>query len=163
MVVIVASGISLVQPPRFAVDEGVSRIEIQYRPVESHSSLQELLPTEADLKMLLKKEEPVNSEGLSGAESESRPEYLKNPAPVYPKEALKKRQQGAVIISVRVSVKGAPLECEIKKSSGYALLDQAALSAVRQWVFKPAYLGALAIDSVVQVPVWFKLEQAIKK
>jgi TonB family protein len=165
---IAASGGSFVQQPNFAVEEGFTRIEIQYRLIETQISRQESAASQEDLQIPLKKEEtkeiePEPSQGSSGAEVESKPDYLKNPAPVYPKGSLRLRQEGLVVLAVQVSRQGHPIQIEIKKSSGYPLLDQAALKALKAWVFMPARIGSLQITSLVEVPIWFKLEHAVRK
>jgi protein TonB len=42
-------------------------------------------------------------------------------------------------------------------SSGHEVLDDAALEAVRAWLFVPAHLGEFAVDSTVDVPIEWKL------
>ncbi len=93
----------------------------------------------------------------SGQTSE-KPGYLKNPPPPYPSEAIRKEQEGLVMLSVWVSRSGEVQSVEISQSSGVAVLDQSALKAVRKWKFKPARSGALAIESRVNIPVRFRLE-----
>jgi protein TonB len=46
----------------------------------------------------------------------------------------------------------------ISQSSGHALLDQAALKAIKSWRFRPARAGPLPIPSTVEVPIRFTLE-----
>jgi protein TonB len=50
-------------------------------------------------------------------------------------------------------------ELELGQSSGYALLDQAALEAVRTWRFRPARRGDEEIVSWVDIPVRFRLDR----
>jgi protein TonB len=85
--------------------------------------------------------------------------YLNNPAPVYPKAAQRLGMQGRVVLRVRVLASGQVGEVEIKQSSGKALLDEAALAAVKGWTFAPAKRGNTAIDAWTQVPIDFKLAQ----
>ena len=85
------------------------------------------------------------------------PNYLKNPEPPYPPAARRRHQEGVVLVSVRVTAQGRTEKVEIKQSSGYSLLDEAALNAVRDWEFVPARLGPIALASEIEVPVRFKL------
>jgi protein TonB len=85
--------------------------------------------------------------------------YLNNPAPQYPKAALRMGMQGRVVLRVRVLASGHVGEVEIKQSSGKELLDEAALTAVRGWTFAPAKRGNTPIDAWSQVPIDFKLAQ----
>ena len=47
---------------------------------------------------------------------------------------------------------------DIKKSSGYDLLDHSALSTVKQWKFIPAQKGEKTIPLWVNIPVKFQLQ-----
>lgn len=95
-------------------------------------------------------EEPVTEANGAAA-------YLNNPPPVYPRAAQRLGLQGRVILRVRVLANGHVGSVEIKDSSGKALLDDAALTAVKAWVFTPAKRGSTAIDGWTQVPIEFKL------
>lgn len=88
---------------------------------------------------------------------EAKPNYLKNPEPDYPELARRRHQEGLVVLVVKVTAQGRAERVEIKKSSGFSLLDDAALEAVRDWEFQPARLGALALESEIEVPVRFEL------
>jgi protein TonB len=82
---------------------------------------------------------------------------LRNPAPVYPDEARRMRQEGVVMLEVLVSSGGSAEEVTVIRSSGYALLDRAAAEAVRQWTFQPARTAGLPVACRVQIPVRFSL------
>lgn len=57
----------------------------------------------------------------------------------YPFEAMKNGAQGSVVFEVQVDANGNPTDCQVTKSSGNALLDQATCSVVRSRArFKPA-------------------------
>ena len=87
------------------------------------------------------------------------PNYLKNPEPPYPPAARRRHQEGVVLISIHVTAQGRAEKVEIKQSSGYPLLDEAALNAVRDWEFVPARIGTIALASEIEVPVHFKIAQ----
>ena len=84
--------------------------------------------------------------------------YLNNPAPSYPTLSRRMREQGRVLLRVRVNAAGDPEEVEVSASSGSERLDRAAIDAVRRWRFVPARLGAEAIAGYAMVPVLFKLD-----
>jgi TonB family protein len=46
---------------------------------------------------------------------------------------------------------------EVKTSSGFPVLDAAALRPVSQWEFEPARIGLQTFESEIEVPVRFKL------
>jgi protein TonB len=83
--------------------------------------------------------------------------YLKNPAPEYPSLAQRRGWEGTVMLRVHVLANGKPGEIQIQKSSGRQQLDDAALSAVKQWSFVPAKQGDVAQDGWVSVPIDFKI------
>lgn len=85
-------------------------------------------------------------------------DYLLNPKPAYPTVSRRRAEEGTVLLRVRVSAEGAALAIELRKSSGYPRLDEAAQDAVRRWRFVPARQGGEAIESWVAVPIAFKLE-----
>ncbi|BET26996.1 outer membrane transport energization protein TonB [Limnobacter thiooxidans] len=83
--------------------------------------------------------------------------YLNNPAPSYPNIARNQGWEGRVLLKVKVLANGKPESIEIQSSSGRKALDEAALSAVKQWTFSPAKRGETAIEAWVTVPIEFKL------
>ena len=86
------------------------------------------------------------------------PHYQGRPKPPhYPEQAIRRNQQGTVLVRANVSAQGDVTKAWVFHSSGYRLLDAAALSAVKRWTFMPAVRGGLAIMSRVQVPVDFNL------
>ncbi|MBI5110039.1 MAG: energy transducer TonB [Rhodocyclales bacterium] len=85
-------------------------------------------------------------------------DYLHNPKPAYPHASRRLGEQGKVLLRVFVSAAGLAEKIEIKLSSGFARLDQAAEDAVGRWRFVPARRGEQAIASWVQVPITFQLE-----
>jgi protein TonB len=83
--------------------------------------------------------------------------YLDNPPPAYPPSAQKRGLEGQVVLKVHVLASGQPDSVTVARSSGHAILDDAALKAVTQWTFEPARRGQSAIDGWVQVPLNFKI------
>jgi protein TonB len=83
--------------------------------------------------------------------------YLNNPAPSYPSAAQKRGLQGRVILKIHVLASGQPDNISVAKSSGYDILDEAAIKAVNAWVFDPAKRGQKPIDGWVNVPINFKI------
>jgi len=85
-------------------------------------------------------------------------DYLKNPPPVYPTAARRQGQQGRVVLRVLVNAGGGTDQVEIRKGTGYGMLDAAALEAVRQWKFIPARQGDQPVAAWVLVPITFTLD-----
>lgn len=77
--------------------------------------------------------------------------------PAYPEIARRQGVEGTVILSVKVLVDGRTGEVSVKRSSGDPLLDEAAVTAARDWRFLPATQGSKPVDAWVDVPVKFEL------
>lgn len=85
------------------------------------------------------------------------PRYAENPKPIYPLEAREKGYKGEVLLRVEVLSNGQVGQIELKKSSGYEILDQSALSTVKKWRFIPGRKGGIAIPVWVNIPIKFEL------
>jgi protein TonB len=85
-------------------------------------------------------------------------DYLSNPKPVYPSASRRLGEEGKVVLRVHVSVHGNAHAVEIRHSSGFARLDEAARAAVEQWRFVPAKRGEEPVASWVLVPIVFSLQ-----
>jgi TonB family protein len=85
--------------------------------------------------------------------------YAHTPKPAYPEQARKGGWEGTVTLGVLVNVGGKAEKIEIKGSSGYAPLDQAAVEALKRWLFRPARYGERAVESWVKIPVVFRLAE----
>jgi protein TonB len=86
--------------------------------------------------------------------------YLHNPPPVYPSNAERMGIEGKVVLKVHVLANGKPDTIEIQNSSGKKMLDEAAIAAVRGWMFTPSHRGQTPIDGWATVPIQFKLERS---
>lgn len=85
-------------------------------------------------------------------------DYLHNPAPVYPEQSRQQGEQGRVLVRVLVTSAGTVEQVNLRKSSGYAALDSAALETVKNWRFVPAQRGSQVVSAWVVVPISFSLE-----
>jgi protein TonB len=75
-----------------------------------------------------------------------------------PRPAYSEKLEGTVILQVVVDEDGKPKSLAINKSSGSKVLDQAAVTHVKQRCrFHPARQGERRVESVVEFPVVFKL------
>ena len=87
------------------------------------------------------------------------PRYLNAARPAYPILARMRGYEGMVLLAVQVLTDGRAGEVRIKKSSGYALLDQSALNAVRAWRFEPARKMDTPLVMTVDIPIRFSLNE----
>ncbi len=86
-------------------------------------------------------------------------DYLSNPAPAYPAISRRMREEGLVLLRVRVTPAGDTAQVLIERSSGWPRLDEAAVGAVSRWRFVPARRGEAAVEGWVIVPVEFSLRR----
>jgi periplasmic protein TonB len=85
-------------------------------------------------------------------------DYLQNPAPSYPGFSRRNGEQGKVILHVLVGADGRAKKVELRTSSGFDRLDNAALDTVAQWRFIPARQGDRAVEGWVLIPISFALK-----
>ncbi len=78
--------------------------------------------------------------------------------PEYPRRALKLKQEGVVILHVLISPSGTNKNIKIHRASKYAMLNQAAIKAVKKWTFDPHIVNGNAITSWVEIPIEFKIQ-----
>lgn len=89
---------------------------------------------------------------------EGRPRYRHPPTPpVYPQRAIELNQQGEALVRVRLDPDGSAAEILLWRGSGFAMLDRAALTAVRGWQFLPAMRDGRPVAAWVEIPVRFHL------
>lgn len=78
----------------------------------------------------------------------------------YPKDAVQQRLQGETLVDVQVLSSGVPGQMSVRRSSGSELLDRAALEALAQSQFHPAKRAGRPVESRIQVPIRFSLDEA---
>lgn len=86
-------------------------------------------------------------------------DYLSNPAPAYPAASRRAGEQGRVTFRVYVDPQGLPVRIDLRTTSGFPRLDDAALEAVKRFRFVPARQGDNAVAAWVIVPIVFTLNQ----
>lgn len=90
--------------------------------------------------------------------SSSEPRFRVPPsAPEYPKASRMRRQEGTVLLEVKLGTQGEQLQVVLLKSSGFPLLDRSALKAVKGWQFLPQEINGQGVSHVVRIPVRFEL------
>ena len=85
--------------------------------------------------------------------------YARTVKPRYPGKARRAGWEGTTVLKVRVTTAGTPDRVTVDRTSGFDILDAAAVKAVRHWKFHPARRGIEALSSWVRVPVAFKLKE----
>lgn len=86
--------------------------------------------------------------------------YLNNPGPSYPQTSVRLREQGTVMLLVRVNAGGTADQVTVEKSSGFSRLDDAAVDVVKKrWKFVPAQQAGKPVAAWVRIPVAFELKR----
>jgi protein TonB len=83
------------------------------------------------------------------------PRKLKDVIPDYPDLAKQARVQGVVILECTISPRGAV--SDVKVLRGIPLLNDAAVGAVKQWVYTPTLLNGIPVPVIMTVTVTFHL------
>ena len=86
------------------------------------------------------------------------PRKIRDKAPVYPLIALRARVQGVVILECVINTQGRVEGVKVLR--GLPMLDEAAVEAVKQWVYTPTLVGGMPADVVMTVTVNFVLRDA---
>jgi protein TonB len=83
------------------------------------------------------------------------PVKVKNVEPVYPPIPLRAHIQGVVIIEATVGTDGKVKDTKVIRS--IKALDDAAVSAVRAWVFKPTVVNGQVVQVITTISITFTL------
>jgi TonB family protein len=106
-------------------------------------------PTEKELKEFAK--------GAVVAIGEIRPpRLLKEIPPIYPEEARQAGVEGRLVLVVKTDAKGRVAEVKVLKS--IPMLDQAAIDAIKQWIYEPFLSEGKPTPVVFSVSMTFKLK-----
>ena len=78
--------------------------------------------------------------------------------PEYPAFSKRLNEQGKVVLQVVLGEDGRVANAEVKTSSGFQRLDDAALNAVKTWRCKPSVRNGVAVRAIALQPLNFILE-----
>lgn len=129
-------------------------------PVSDVQHKQKAMPDQAGAVPATAVESTVASAAAATKTSVSIPASYaaSNHKPDYPKLSQRFGEQGTTVLRVLVQSDGSAGEVQIRKSSGYELLDEAARTALRSWRFNPATSDGKAIAEWYQIPIPFTLQ-----
>jgi len=85
------------------------------------------------------------------------PSEVHSPFPAYPPELLARRIQATVVLRLKIATDGTVAEATVHRTSGYAAMDQAALTGVKSWKFKPAMKNGKFVSTWMQLEYNFNL------
>ena len=84
------------------------------------------------------------------------PVKIRDASPIYPDAARLARVEGLVVIEAVIGPTGEVVDARVLRSR--PLLDEAALSAVRQWRYTPTLLNGIPMSVILTVTVNFTLK-----
>lgn len=85
------------------------------------------------------------------------PKYKDNPPPDYPSIARRRGYEGRTVVKAEIFEDGRVGAALVAESSGFEILDKAAVKSVRKWLFVPGTSNGKEVRQWVMVPVRFKL------
>jgi TonB family protein len=142
--------------PSFEVTVGEARVALAFRPRPSPP------PSSLNLEPVPPKkwaESLTAIPEVEGAES-SAAQSLRNPPPPYPAEAFRRGIQGVTSLLVHVNAQGAASQVTMERSSGSAILDEAAVGAVMKWTFIPARRAGGPVSGAIRIRIRFQIVEA---
>jgi protein TonB len=83
------------------------------------------------------------------------PVKIKHVAPVYPPVAVAGKIEGSVSLEALVDERGRVVDVRVLE--GNPLFEEAALEAVRQWLYTPTLLDGVPVSLILTVTVHFQL------
>jgi protein TonB len=99
--------------------------------------------------------EPLKPQRVGGDVQAAK--LVKKVIPVYPPLARQARVSGTVQLLGIIAKDGTIQQLQV--TSGHPLLVQAALDAVRQWIYRPTLLNGQAVEVIAPIDVIFTLGQ----
>ena len=133
--------------------EQVERIESNPRPADSTRTSAESTPNTLATGTEVGTGEPTDSK----YQWINEPYFTKRATVDYPQRARQKGQEGVVVLSLFINTRGTLDKVEIAESSGYELLDAAAIKAAQRSRFRPGEIGGQPVPCRAEVPYRFKL------
>jgi protein TonB len=169
-----AQKIMQVIPPSLQVSVLPQNIDTKNVPPPPKPVLAQVQPTQStlpppDIQIATTEQPPINVQATppsppqTTAPADARATGLAytHTTPPYPEMARKLTEQGTVTLQMTISAQGDVTAAAVLQSSGFADLDQAAVSWVQQhWRYKPAMQNGQAVPSQAQAAVKFDLKNA---
>lgn len=99
------------------------------------------------------------SSGAPPVFSSATPRYRENPPPGYPEMARQRGYEGVVLVAAEILTDGRVGKAWVRQSSGYAILDQTAIAAVKDWKFVPAKKSGIPYKTWAELPIKFVISE----
>jgi periplasmic protein TonB len=104
------------------------------------------------------KDTPAPPQPLRVGAAVKEPRKLRHVEAVYPRAAVQARVEGIVVLECTIDVSGHV--ADVKVLRGVGVLDEAAITAVKQWAYAPTLLDGVPVPVIMTVTVSFNLRQA---
>ena len=146
--------LSEVEPPPSAIETAPPR---KSPPIEEEPEVVEVDPSR--LARTEQQSPPpiaVAVPEVLGTADKTPPKFFSNRPPRYPELAAQRGWQGKVILRITIDVEGRVSDVDVHRSSGYEILDAAAVRAVRTWSGEPARVDGRPVETVELLPVVFR-------
>jgi protein TonB len=101
--------------------------------------------------------DPVGSTSAGNAETGAVETY--HPPPEYPAAARRRGLEGETVVLMEIASDGTVSNATVAESSGWSMLDDAAIAAAKQWTYKPATRGGRPVASTQRVRFVFTLKK----
>jgi protein TonB len=119
-----------------------------------------IAPSVSDRAITVPEQAAVVSSDSGLAKWVSAVEYVREPAPRYPVQSRRLREEGLVVLRVLIDERGTACKIDIERSSGHARLDHAAREAVARAVFRPYVEDGTAKPAQVLIPIEFAIKRS---
>ena len=160
--------VALTEPPKPQPSPPVPQIKVETPPPQKPMPVPEPAPKPAEMTVPAPKPEPppppvvqpvviLQPRPLEKYVSITEPKYARRVQAIYPDEAQRRHQQGSVTVMIYINESGMLDKVEIVKSSGYPLLDAAAVKAVKQSEFSAQLVNAIPVGARAEQTFTFEL------
>lgn len=144
--------------PEQIAEQSVPVAKVKKRSTQQKETLQEQTTVAAAVEAPLPASVPAAAVSTEPVFVD-KPQFVSPPVyPAYPSLAHRRGQQGTVWLEIWLSESGKQIRLSIARSSGFAVLDEAAKTAAESWKFLPYRLNGMTVASRVQVPVEFVIQ-----
>jgi len=93
-------------------------------------------------------------EAFSAGDLDQGPQPVLQTPPTYPQELQKQKKEGRVIVTFVVDAKGRVQQPKVSQST-HPAFNRPAITAIKQWKFKPGVRDGTAVAAKMKVPIKF--------
>lgn len=105
-----------------------------------------------------KEENPLKKESYDPGQKMLSPKLRNSFVAFYPKRAEEEEIEGDVLLVLHLNQTGKVISAVVKKSSGWKILDEAALKHAKELDFMPCTQNGIAVEAEIEFPFAFRLK-----